>query len=128
MLKNLSYFLICAQIFLLKGTAFAQEDAVPPKDQGFIQTLTMIAVAMVFFYFILWRPEQKRRKAAEEQRSKLKKGDKVTAMGIVGIVDKIQEQTVIVKMVDGSKIEFLKGAINEVLPGAEEDAKKIAKE
>jgi preprotein translocase subunit YajC len=90
--------------------------------------MIMIAIAMTFFYFILWRPEQKRRKALETQRDALKKGDRVTAMGIIGTVLKIQEQTVILKMYDGAKIEVLKGAITDVLPGSEEDAKKIEKD
>jgi preprotein translocase subunit YajC len=64
----------------------------------------------------------------EDQRSSLKKGDKVTAMGIVGTVIKIEENTVILKMYDGSKLQFLKAAINEVIPGSEEDAKKAEKE
>jgi preprotein translocase subunit YajC len=88
----------------------------------------MIGIAMLFFYFILWRPEQKRRKALEEQRSGVKIGDRVTAMGIIGSVVRIQDQTVILKMYDGSKIEVLKGAITDVLPGSEEDAKKADKD
>lgn len=96
-----------------------------PREGLFnMQTLIMIAIALVFFYFILWRPEQKRRKKAEEQRSSLKKGDRVTAMGIVGTVASIKDKTIILKMVDGSKIEMLKGAINDVQSGSEEEAKK----
>lgn len=106
----------------------ANGDALPPRDQGLWQTLIMVAVAMSFFYFILWRPEQKRRKAMEEQRSALKKGDRVTAMGIVGTVLRVQENTVILKMYDGSKIEVLKMAISDVIPGSEEDVKKAEKE
>jgi len=83
-------------------------------DYGMWQTVVMIGIAMLFFYFILWRPEQKRRKALEEQRESLKKGDKVTAMGIIGTVHKIKDHTVILKMCDESKIEVLKGAITEV--------------
>ena len=83
-------------------------------DQGFTQTFVMIAIALIFFYFILWRPEQKRRKKMEADRSSLKKGDKVTAMGIVGTVDRVSETTVILTMVDGSKIEMVKHAITEV--------------
>lgn len=85
-----------------------------------MQTFIMIGIALVFFYFILWRPEQKRRKAGEAMRSSLKKGDRVTAMGIVGRVDKINDQTVILKMIDGAKIEMLKAAITEVQPGTDE--------
>ena len=104
---------ILLQLALLPTALFADGD-MPPRDQGIWQTVTMIGIAMVFFYFILWRPEQKRRKVIEEQRSTMKKGDKVTAMGIIGTVSKIQDQTVILSMVDGSKIEVLKGAITEV--------------
>ncbi len=94
-------------------TLFAQES--PTSSQGAMwSTLMMFGVAIVFFYFILWRPEQKRRKSAEEMRSALKKGDRVTAMGILGRIDRLTEQTVILKMIDGSKIEMLRGSITEV--------------
>jgi len=103
--------------FLLMLTAslplMAEEETVRSQS-SFWQTLIMIAIAIVFFYFILWRPEQRRRKDMEKKRSAMKKGDKITAMGIVGTIERVKEQTVIVKMVDGSKIEFLKGAISEV--------------
>jgi preprotein translocase subunit YajC len=93
----------------------AADEAPEKRSQGsFWQTLIMIAIAIVFFYFILWRPEQKRRKSMEQKRGAMKKGDRITAMGIVGTIDRIKEQTVIVKMVDGSKVEFLKAAITEV--------------
>lgn len=112
--------------FLSQGLAFADGEAPPePPSQGgdFIQTVTMLGIAILFFYFILWRPEQKRRRAMEEQRDCLKPGDRVTAMGIVGTVVKIQEETVVLKMYDGSKLEFLKGAVNDVQDaGSKEDA------
>lgn len=119
----LAAWLCVQQTFLSAET----EDALPP-DQGMWQTMIMISIAFLFFYFLLMRPEQKRRKAQEEQRSSLKKGDRVTALGILGTVLRVQEQTVILKMYDGSKIEVLKGAITDVVPGTEEDAKKAEKE
>lgn len=78
------------------------------------QTVMMLVIAVVFFYFILWRPQHKRQKAMQKKRSAMQKGDEVTAMGIIGTIDTIKEQTVILKMIDGSKIEMLKAAINEV--------------
>lgn len=91
-----------------------------PPDGGMFQTMVMFGIAAIFFYLILWRPEQKRRKTIEALRSAMKKGDRVTAMGIVGTVSSVKDTTVILRMVDGSKIEVLKGAINEVLPEAAE--------
>ncbi|MDE3056265.1 MAG: preprotein translocase subunit YajC [Verrucomicrobiota bacterium] len=99
---------------------FAQANQ-PGAGGGMMQTLIIVGLAILFFYFILWRPEQKRRKAAEQMRSSLKKGDRVTAMGIVGKIDRIQEQTVVLKMIDGAKIEVLKAAITEVQPGSGEE-------
>jgi preprotein translocase subunit YajC len=107
---------------LLSGAnAFGQDTPAlpPPPQQDFTQTLVMIGIAFVFFYFILWRPEQQRKKEAEDKRNSMKKGDRVTAMGIIGTVHKVEEDTVIVKMVDGNKIEMLKAAISEVIPTEE---------
>ncbi len=111
---------ILAFLMMLTASLPLMADEAPVRGQGsFWQTLIMIGIAIVFFYFILWRPEQKRRKAMETKRSSMKKGDRITAMGIVGTIDRIKEQTVIVKMVDGAKIEFLKAAISEVKPKEE---------
>ena len=108
-------------LFLAPVAAVFAQDAAPNPTAGATQSLIMIAIAIVFFYFILWRPEQKRRKAAEAMRSALKKGDRVTAMGIIGRVDKINDDTVILKMVDGTKIEMLKYAITDVQSGGAEE-------
>ena len=105
-------------------TVFAEEAPMPPRDQGLWQTVIMVGIALLFFYFILWRPEQKRRRETDDKRASMKKGDKVTAMGIIGTVHKVQENTVIVQMVDGSKIEFLKAAIADVVPVGEEEQPK----
>lgn len=101
-------------------TLLAQDVSPASPAGGISQTLVMIGLALVFFYFILWRPEQKRRKESDRMRNSLKKGDRVTAMGIVGRIDKIQENSVILKMVDGAKIEMLKAAITDVQPSTED--------
>lgn len=127
-MNKMALILSCVLGMALQLPIFAEGADMPPvREQSLWQMLVMIAIFLVFFYFILFRPEQKRRKAAETQRSSLKKGDRVTAMGILGTVVRVQEQTVILKMVDGSKIEVLKAIINDVQPGTEEDEKKIAK-
>ena len=112
-------------LFLLPVAGIFAQDGGTSPGGGLTQTLIMIGLFLAFGYFILWRPEQKRRKAAEQMRSSLKKWDRVTAMGIVGTIDKIQEQTIILKMVDGSKIEMLKAAITDVQPSATVEKPKV---
>lgn len=113
-----SFLALC---MLASSGLYADEAPLAQEGGGISQTFIMVGLLLVFFYFILWRPEQKRRKAMEKQRSGLRKGDRVTAMGIVGTVAKIEEKTLILKMYDGSKIEMLKAAINEVVPAANEE-------
>lgn len=112
-MKTFFYGVAGFSSFLLTSTIWA-DDAGSGKEGGLSQTLMILGMALVFFYFILWRPEQKRRKQVEKQRSSMKIGDRVTAMGIVGTLSQIQEATVILKMVDGSKIEMLKSCITDV--------------
>jgi preprotein translocase subunit YajC len=110
-------------LVLAASSVFADAAPAPARENNLTQTLMMIGVAVIFFYFIMWRPEQKRRKAIEQQRSSIKKGDRATAMGILGTVVRVQDDTIILKMVDGSKIEVLKAVISNVQPGSEEEAK-----
>lgn len=106
--------LLCA--FQTAVFAEAPVDDNPIPQQSMYQTVVLLAMALAFFYFILWRPEQKRRKAMEAQRASLKQGDRVSALGIIGTIVRLNENTVILKMYDGSKIEVYKGAITETLP------------
>lgn len=111
--------------FLISSSAFADDLPPPPSTESASQMLVLFAIAMLFFYFILWRPEQKRRKAADAMRSKLKKGDRVNALGIIGTVNRVNDETVVLRMIDGSKIEMVKAAITEVTPCSEEESKKL---
>ena len=119
--KFFSIFLCFCTVFMTSALS-AQDVNIPPPpepEHGMMQTLIMLGIGIVFFYLILIRPEQQKHKALEEQRESMQKGSRVTAMGIIGTVVRVQEETVILKMYDGSKIEFLKGAVSDVQGGSE---------
>jgi preprotein translocase subunit YajC len=102
---------------------------VSAPDSGITQMLIMVAAFVFLFYFIIFRPEHKKRKAEEAKRASLKKGDRITTVGgIVGVVAKVNPETVIVRMCDGARIEFLKAAISDVTPITEEESKKLDRE
>jgi len=89
-------------------------DANSAGNGSISQTFIMVAIFALFSYFVLWRPDKKRREKMKKLRDSLRKGDKVIAMGIVATVFEIHDRTVILKQYDGSKIEMLKAAISEV--------------
>ena len=78
------------------------------------QTFILVGLSALFFYFILWRPDKKRRMKMKYLRDHLKKGDIVIAMGIRATVHELNDRTVILKQCDGSKMEMLRAAITEI--------------
>lgn len=62
----------------------------------------MIGIMILAMWLLMWRPEAKRRKQAQEFRNALKKGDKiVTAGGIYGVIKEVKETTLLIE-VDGN--------------------------
>lgn len=99
-------------------------DEAPPIGAGqeIWKTVIMFGIIFALAYMVIIRPEQKRRKVLEEMQKTLKEGDRVLAMGIVGTIVSLKENTVILKMVDGSQIEVVRGAITDYR--TEEEEKK----
>lgn len=77
-----------------------------------IPLLLMFAI----LYFLMIRPENKRKKEAEEMRNNLKKGDWLTTIGgIYGRVVAVNDRTVVIETSeDRVRMEFLKSAIGSV--------------
>ena len=94
-------------------------------------SIVMLVAMLAIFYFMLIRPENKRKKEAEEMRSSVKTGDKITTIGgIMGtVVDVKSESFVIETSADQVRIEFAKWALSTNETAAENakaEAKKAA--
>ena len=77
---------------------------------AFMPLILMFAI----FYFLLIRPQQKKQKELQEMVKNLKKGDKVvTSGGMIGIVHTLQDDYVVLKVGDDTKIEVLRSYISE---------------
>lgn len=91
-----------------------------PEDPnaGIINLVFLGAIFLVFYLFII-RPQSKRQKEIKEKVEGMKKGDKVvTSSGIIGFVNKIEENEILVEVDTGSgvKLRMLKSAITDVNP------------
>ena len=95
---------------------------------GMGSTLLMLVVMVGVFYFMLIRPENKRKKESEEMRSSVKKGDKVTTIGgIIGTVVDVKENNIVIETsADQVRMELAKWAIS-TNDTAEAAAKEKAK-
>ena len=79
-----------------------------------MEGLIMIVVMIAILYFLMIRPEQKRKKQAMEMRNSLKKGDMITSIGgIVGRVVTVNDDTIIIETSeDRVRMELTKWAIS----------------
>jgi len=81
---------------------------------GNTYSIVMLVVMLAIFYFLLIRPENKRKKKAETMREGIKKGDTVTTIGgIVGRVVHANKDTLIIETSeDRVRMEVTRWAIS----------------
>ena len=96
---------------------------------GMASPLIMMVLMFAIFYFMLIRPENKRKKEAEQMRSSVRTGDKiVTIGGIVGTVVNVKENRIVIETgADQVRIELEKWAISSnetATEAAKAEAKK----
>ena len=82
---------------------------------GMGSTMIMLVLMLALMYFMLIRPENKRKKEAEQMRAALKSGDNITTIGgITGtVVDVKEDKFVLETSADRVRIEFAKFALSE---------------
>ena len=96
-----------------------------------MESIIMIVLMFAVLYFLLIRPENKRKKQAQNMRDSLKKGDTITTIGgIMGKVVSVSSDSFVIETSeDRVRVQFAKWALSQVgnQTGAETD-KKAAKE
>lgn len=104
-----------------------------PAGGGLASTVIMLLVMLGVFYFMLIRPENKRKKEQEQMRTNLKEGDEITTIGgITGTVVSVKEDRFVIESgADQVRIEFAKWALSSndsAVAAAKEKAKKAAED
>ncbi|ASX27443.1 preprotein translocase subunit YajC [Rickettsia sp. MEAM1 (Bemisia tabaci)] len=98
-----------------------ETEVVPVETTNSLQSglTSLIPMVLIFavFYFLLLRPQEKRRKEREKLVSEVKKGEEVlTNSGIYGIVTKVSESepNIEVEIAKDVRIKVLKSAIVDI--------------
>lgn len=103
----------------------------PTGGNQMVSTVIMLVAMVAIFYFMLIRPENKRKKEAEQLRSSLKVGDQITTIGgIVGTVVSVKDDRFVIETsADQVRIELQKWALSTndtAAANAKEEAAKAA--
>ena len=96
-------------------------EAAVPVGGSLASTVIMLALMFAIFYFMLIRPENKRKKEAEQMRSSVKVGDHITTIGgIVGVVVNVKDEKFVIETgADQVRIELAKWALSSNETAAE---------
>ena len=77
-------------------------------------TIIMLVLMFAMLYFFMIRPENKRKKEAQNMRDSLAVGDEITTIGgITGTICAVKENTIVIETgADRVRIEFTKWAVS----------------
>ena len=82
-------------------------------DSG-MYSIVLLVLMFALLYFFMIRPENKRKKKAQEMRDSLKKGDTITTIGgIVGKIVMVKPDTIVIETSDDRvRMELTKWAVS----------------
>ncbi|MCM3712678.1 preprotein translocase subunit YajC [Halalkalibacter oceani] len=79
-------------------------------------TLLPLILMFAIFYFLLIRPQQKKQRAIRDMHNSLQRGDKIiTIGGLHGVIDSIDEDTIVILVNDNRKLTYDRAAVREVV-------------
>ena len=100
---------------LFETAAHAAEAGAAPGP-GYMDLLLLVGFVGIF-YFLLWRPQSKRRKEQLALMTGLAKGDEVvTAGGIVGRVTKVEDAFIKLQVRNTVELRIQKSAVGATVP------------
>jgi len=102
------------------------------QPTSMMPSIIMMVVMVAVFYFLLIRPENKRKKEAEAMRGAVKTGDQITTIGgIIGTVVNVKDDKIVIETsADQVRLELAKWSIstNDTATAAAKEAEKKKQE
>lgn len=98
--------------------AYADAGAVAAgAQQSSMSFVIMFVIFFIFIYFAIWRPQNKRAREQAEMMESLAKGDEVmTAGGLIGRINKVSEQFVVLQIANNIDVLLQKTSVVNVMP------------
>ena len=103
------------------GNAILAASTSKSSGSGYI-FLVAIVVLFGLLYFVTIRPQRNRQRAAQQTQRQLQPGMRVrTTAGMYATVTSVEDQEVVLEVAPGVNVRFLRRAIMDVIPDADQD-------
>jgi preprotein translocase subunit YajC len=94
----------------------AYANTAPAGPDPMFQILMLVGFVAIF-YFLLWRPQQKRAKEHKNLIENLAKGDEIaTGGGLMGRITKVNDDRISIEVADNTEVQVQKQAVSILLP------------
>jgi preprotein translocase subunit YajC len=98
---------------LVFGSAEAFAQTAPGAQAPVWMQMAPFIPMIAIFYFLIWRPQQKREKTRQGFISQMKRGDEVvTSTGMFGRIEGLTDQFVTLEISDGVRVKMLRSSIS----------------
>ncbi|HQY20843.1 MAG TPA: preprotein translocase subunit YajC [Ignavibacteria bacterium] len=88
----------------------------PGGIESILSSIVPFLLIIFIFYFLILRPQQKRQKERAKLLESIKKGDKIiTAGGMHGLVEGLDDKTLLVKITDNVKVKMERSAVTTIV-------------
>ena len=118
--------MVAVAALMVSGCAPAADGAAAGTDGaaagGGLSMIIMMVALIAVFYFFMIRPENKRKKKAQEMRDNLSVGDTITTIGgIIGKIVAVRDNTIVIETSDDRvRMQLTKWAVSSVGKQTEE--------
>lgn len=88
----------------------------PGGFESILSSILPFLLIILIFYFLILRPQQKRQKERVRLLESVKKGDRViTAGGIHGTVEGIEDKVLLIKIADNVKVKMERSSVSTIV-------------
>ncbi|MFC1941605.1 preprotein translocase subunit YajC [Chloroflexota bacterium] len=102
--------LLIAVLVLVGGCLPAETQA--EGETSILPMVIFLVLIFGLFYFVMIRPQRRKQKEHQSMVQELQKGDRVvTAGGIYGTIDSLNEENVVLKIESGATIRIARGSV-----------------
>ncbi len=121
--------MVAVAALMVSGCAPAADGAAAGTDGaaagGGLSMIIMMVALIAVFYFFMIRPENKRKKKAQEMRDNLSVGDTITTIGgIIGKIVAVRDNTIVIETSDDRvRMQLTKWSVSSVGKQTEEEVK-----
>lgn len=111
--RSLAAFVMASVLAQTFGVSEALAQSAPGAQAPVWMQMAPFIPMIAIFYFLIWRPQQKREKARQGFIAQMKRGDEVvTSTGMFGRIEGLNDQFVTLEISDGVRVKMLRSSIS----------------